>query len=288
MANLCRHHHYHSSLGTWISFPRSSTKVIGAVMCSPSLVSLDSPCCSITGATYVNGPVFVLVQMNFNGWSSSNDQHHVVLSCTIFQPRGSIIIEASNVDSFRHTLVSCSPDAAMKCWPGCNTARPDLRFGIFRGLKLWGGPFPWTAAACSRTESVNSPRASNNVTLPASGCPSGFEKGAVAPTKALVLHDKPCFFLVVPPKFSYKLNSNHPSSEEPAIKSTASISRNIPPDSRRKALSQQCTKTLSAEHMTQNLPLKTIFGLLQIPLNPSKPSKPPAAKLQPNLPRGRL
>ena len=151
---------------------------------------------------YINGPVFVFVQMNFNGWSSSNDQHHVVLSCTIFQPRGSIIIEASNVDSFRHSLVSCSPDAAMKCWPGCNTARPDLRFGIFRGgLKLWGGPFPWTAAACSRTESVNSPRASNNVTLPASGCPSGFEKGAVAPTKALVLHDIPCFFWWCPLNF---------------------------------------------------------------------------------------
>jgi hypothetical protein len=288
MANLCRHHHYHSLLAHlnlvpseqhqshWCSHVQPLPRFSGFAMLfyywyhickwprlclSPNelqwviLIKWPAPCCAI-----------------LHHLPTTGIHHHRSKQCGFISPHPRLL------------QPRCSDE--MLTWLQHSKTGSPVR--DFSGSQVMGGPFPWTAAACSRTESVNSPRASNNVTLPASGCPSGFEKGAVAPTKALVLHDKPCFFLVVPPKFSYKLNSNHPSSEEPAIKSTASISRNIPPDSRRKALSQQCTKTLSAEHMTQNLPLKTIFGLLQIPLNPSKPSKPPAAKLQPNLPRGRL
>jgi hypothetical protein len=201
MANLCRHHHYHSLLGHlnlvpseqhqshWCSHVQPLPRFSGFAMLfyywyhickwprlclSPNelqwviLIKWPAPCCAI-----------------LHHLPTTGIHHHRSKQCGFISPHPRLL------------QPRCSDE--MLTWLQHSKTGSPVR--DFSGSQVMGGPFPWTAAACSRTESVNSPRASNNVTLPASGCPSGFEKGAVAPTKALVLHDKPCFFWWCPLNF---------------------------------------------------------------------------------------
>ena len=288
MANLCRHHHYHSLLGHlnlvpsehqshWCSHVQPLPRFSGFTMlfyywchickwprlclCPNELqwvilIKWPAPCCAI-----------------LHHLPTTGIHHHRSKQCGFISPQPRLL------------QPRCSDE--MLTWlQHSKTGSPVRDFS--GGSQVMGGALPMDSRGLQQNRVSQLSQGIKQRDIACIGVPIWLWKRGSGPNQSSCITWYTMFFLVVPPKFSYKLNSNHPSSEEPAIKSTASISRNIPPDSRRKALSQQCTKTLSAEHMTQSLPLKTIFGLLQIPLNPSKPSKPPAAKLQPNLPRGRL